>query len=315
MPVILEEEADYMKHDRLTKKLIQEFFQEFIEGFFPDLYPYIDFSKVTFLEQEVYLDYINGRKKEIDVLAEVKLNHQDKILHIHTEAQSTYEVDFPERMFLYFSYLYAKHRKPIQPIAVLSYNRKKDEPTQFRIDTPTQEVLQFNFLQLHLKKKNWREYIQSDNPAVAALLSQMGYEEHERVQVKLEFLRMITRMKIDPAKTTFLYGFFETYLKLNKEEESQMMEEIENLPEEEKEVVLQLPNSYFEKGKQEGIQEGIQKGVEKGKQEGIQEGIEEGIEKGKQEVVLKLMEKGMSIREIAEITEYSQAEIKKLAGE
>ncbi|MCT1905346.1 transposase [Oceanobacillus sojae] len=298
-PVILEEEADYMKHDRLTKKLIQEFFEEFIEAFFPNLHPYIDFSKVTFLEQEVYLDYIKGRKKEIDVLAEVKLNHQDKILHIHTEAQSTHEADFPERMFLYFSYLYAKHRKPIQPIAVLSYNRKKDEPTQFKIDSPTQEVLQFNFLQLHLTKKNWREYIESDNPAAAALLSQMGYEEHERVQVKLEFLRMITRMKIDPAKMEFLYGFFETYLKLNKEEEAQMMEEIENLPKEEKEVVLQLPNSYFERGKEEGKQEGIK----------------EGRKKERQQIVLKLIEKGMSISEIEDITEYSQEEIKKLAGE
>ncbi|WP_368901631.1 hypothetical protein [Oceanobacillus oncorhynchi] len=76
--------------------------------------------KFHFIEQEVYLDYINGRKKEIDVLAAVKLNHEDKILHIYTEAQSTHEANFPERMFLYFSYLYAKHRKPI---AVLSYNR------------------------------------------------------------------------------------------------------------------------------------------------------------------------------------------------
>ncbi|WP_212929323.1 hypothetical protein [Oceanobacillus oncorhynchi] len=110
-PVIYEEEADYMKHDRLTKKLIQEFFEEFIEAFFPNLHPHIDFSNVSFLEQEVYLDYINGRKKEIDVLAEVKLNHEDKILHIHTEAQSTHEADFPERMFLYFSLSSSKRQK------------------------------------------------------------------------------------------------------------------------------------------------------------------------------------------------------------
>ncbi|WP_339180272.1 Rpn family recombination-promoting nuclease/putative transposase [Oceanobacillus sp. FSL W7-1293] len=298
-PVILEEEADYMKHDRLTKKLIQEFFEEFIEGFFPNLHPHIDFSNVTFLEQELYLDYINGRKKEIDVLAAVKLNHQDKILHIHTEAQSTREANFPERMFLYFSYLYAKHRKPIQPIAVLSYNREKEEPTQFRIDTPTQDVLQFNFLQLHLIKKNWKEYIQSDNSAAAALLSQMGYEAHERVQVKLEFLRMITRMKINPAQMEFLYGYFETYLKLNKEEEAQMMEQMENLPEEEKEVVLKLPNSYFERGLEEGRQEGRQ----------------EGKQEGKQEIALELLAIGMPINQIAEITKLSKEEIKKLTGE
>ncbi|GGP15592.1 transposase [Oceanobacillus neutriphilus] len=68
-----------------------------------------------------------------------------------------------------------------------------------------------------------------------------------------------------------------------------MMEEIENLPEEEKEVVLQLPNSYFEKG------------------------IEEGIQKRNKEVALKLIAKGMPINEIAEITELSKEEIKNLA--
>ncbi|CEI82790.1 hypothetical protein [Oceanobacillus oncorhynchi] len=48
VPLILEKKADYMKHDRLKKKLIQEFFEEFIEAFFPNLHPHIDFSKVTF---------------------------------------------------------------------------------------------------------------------------------------------------------------------------------------------------------------------------------------------------------------------------
>ncbi|GIO23065.1 transposase [Oceanobacillus sp. J11TS1] len=84
-----------------------------------------------------------------------------------------------------------------------------------------------------------------------------------------------------------------------------MMEKIDNLPEGEKEVVLQLPNSYFEKGKQKGIEEGMERGIEKGKQEGIK--------KRNQEVALKLIAKGIPISEIAEITELSQEEIKKLA--
>ncbi|GAA0342983.1 hypothetical protein GCM10008931_37840 [Oceanobacillus oncorhynchi subsp. oncorhynchi] len=69
-----------------------------------------------------------------------------------------------------------------------------------------------------------------------------------------------------------------------------MMEQMENLPEEEKEVVLQLPNSYFERG------------LEKGKQE------------GKQEIALELLAIGMPINQIAEITKLSKEEIKKLAG-
>ncbi|GIO24099.1 hypothetical protein [Oceanobacillus sp. J11TS1] len=152
-PVILEEKADYMKHDRLFKKLIKEFFEEFIEGFFPDLHPYIDFSEVTFLEQEVYWDYIKGTKKEIDLLAEVKLNHEDKILHIHTEAQSSHEADFPERMFLYFSYLYAKHRKPIQPIAVLSYNRQKRRTNPIQNKYPSSKRTSIQLFTTTLKKE------------------------------------------------------------------------------------------------------------------------------------------------------------------
>ncbi|WP_080873535.1 hypothetical protein [Oceanobacillus timonensis] len=69
------------------------------------------------------------------------------------------------------------------------------------------------------------------------------------------------------------------------------MEKMENLPEEEKEMVMQLPNSYFERGKQEGII------------------------KRNQEVALKLIARGMSTSDIAEITDLSEVEIKRLASE
>ena len=39
--------------------------------------------------------------------------------------------------------------------------------------------------------------------------------------MKLEFLRLLNQMELNPAKTKLLYGFFETYLTLNEEEEKQ----------------------------------------------------------------------------------------------
>lgn len=62
-------------------------------------------------------------------------------------------------------------------------------------------------MQLHLIKKNWRTFIRRDNPAAAAMLSKMGYTEEERVQVKLEFLRMLKRMELNPAKTHYYMVF------------------------------------------------------------------------------------------------------------
>lgn len=135
---------------------------------------------------------------------------------------------------------------------------------------------------IHLRKKNWRDYIRSDNPAAAALMSQMGYEEDERVQVKKEFLRMITRMELNPAKQRLLYGFFETYLTLTREEEEQLMDEVNKLPEADK--IFEIPISYEEKGKE--------------------------IEK--KEMIIEMLRKDVDLNFIAEVAHLDFKEIKKI---
>ncbi|WP_068676403.1 PD-(D/E)XK nuclease family transposase [Oceanobacillus sp. Castelsardo] len=204
--LVLERKSTYIDHDRLFKLLIQTFFQEFIEAFFPEEYSYINFSTVKFLEQEVFTDIISGERRRIDILAEVNFKGEDKILLIHVEPQSYYQQEFHERMFIYYSRLYEKHRKPILPIAVFSYNNRKEVPEQFTVEFPSLSVLEFRYLQLHLKK-DWCNFIHKDNPVAAALLSKMGYTEEERVQVKMEFLRMVSRMELNPAKMALIYGF------------------------------------------------------------------------------------------------------------
>lgn len=54
----------------------------------------------------------------------------------------------------------------------------------------------------------------------------MGYKQEERIEVKKEFLRMITRMELDPARQRLIYGFFESYLKLTEQEEELLMDEV-----------------------------------------------------------------------------------------
>jgi len=151
----------------------------------------------------------------------------------------------------------------------------------------------FNYMTLHLQKKNWRDYIRSDNPAAAALLSKMGYDEKERVEVKKEFLRMITKMELDPAKERLIYGFFETYLKLTNEEEEQLMKEVEKLPE--AELLKHLPISYEEKG--------------------IRKGIKEGRKIERKEVAEEMLRKGLDIELIAEVTHMDVEEIEKMKKE
>src|SRR5699024_6461756 len=227
-------------------------------------------------------------KRRIDILAEVNLKSENKLVLIHIEPQSTYQKEFHERMFIYCRRLYEKYRKPILPIAIFSYNDDKDVSDNFTIEFPTFPVLQFRYLQLHLIKKNWRAFIRNNNPVAAALLSKMGYTKKERVQVKLEFLRMLSRMELNPAKLKLIYGFFETYLKLNEKEEKQMREKIANLPKDEADRVLELPNSYFE------------------------EGMEKGMEKGMERVVVNMFKKGFSNETIVEITGVSKDQVQEI---
>ncbi len=278
-----EKSSIYTNHDRLFKELIRTFFQEFVEAFFPREYEYIDFSHTIFLEQEIFTDIVKGEKREVDILVETKLQGEETVLLVHIEPQSYFQKEFHERMFIYASRLYEKHRKPVLPIAVFSYNDPREVPNQFTITFPTFNVLSFHYLQLHLINSDWRSYIRSNNPAAAALLSKMGYTKHERIHVKLEFLRMLSRMKLNPAKMELLYGFFETYLRLNEEEERKMREEITKLPDQEVTQVLKLPNSYYEKG----------------------------MEKGKEQLVLEMIKKGLSEELIAEI---AKMDIEKVRG-
>ena len=238
---------------------------------------------------KIQLSLYNGESRTVDILIETKLKNEDTIIIIHVEPQSYHKKNFNKRMFQYYSSIYQRERKPILPIALFSYDDKRNEKNQFTMSFPFFHVLTFNFLMLELRKMNWRSYIQTNNPVAAALLSKMGYSEKEKVQVKKEFLRMLVKMELNPAKAELINGFFETYLTLNEEEEEELMEEIKQLDQHEAEQIFELPNSWRDKGRKEGKQEGIQEGVRK--------------------VALEMLKKGLSIELIAEVTKLDDKEI------
>lgn len=292
--VIQEQKRPYIKHDQLFKELISHFLEEFIEVFFPAFYPKIDFSNRKQLSGELFTDLMDGSNRQVDLAIEVKLKGEDTLIVIHIEAQSSYQEDFNLRMFRYFSLLHEKYKKPILPIVVFSYDYQREEKASFHVDIHDFQVLSFNFLMVELKKKNWRDYLRSDNPVAAALLSKMGYSETEKVEVKKEFLRMLVRMKLDPARTRFINDFFENYLILNEEEEEMLMLEINQL--DDAHEFTKLPNSWENRGIKKGLKQGLEKGVEK----------------GRSDVAVEMLKEGLSVELIAKVTHLDQETIEKL---
>jgi Putative transposase, YhgA-like len=203
-------------HDQLFKELLSTFFIEFLELFFPQVAAAIDPDSVSFLPQEYFADLTVGETKIVDLLAQVRLAGQDVGFLVHLEAQATRRAEFSKRMFFYFSRLHQKYLQAIYPIVVFSFDEPhREEPQQYCVEFDDFKVMEFNFKAIQLNRLNWRDFLNQQNPVAAALISKMRIDEADRPQVKVECLRLLATLRLDPARTQLISGFVDTYLRLN----------------------------------------------------------------------------------------------------
>lgn len=244
-------------HDRLFKELLSTFFLEFIELFFPEILEYLDRSSIKFVDKEVFTDVTAGETYEVDLLIESKFREQSYSFLIHIENQSYNQTDFNKRMFRYFARLHEKFDLPIYPIVIFSYERPiREASTNYVVDFPDRQVLQFNFATVQLNRLNWRDFLNNHNPIAAALMAKMKIVPSDRPQVKLECLRLLATLKLDSAKTKMISGFVDSYLKLNEQEEKAFQSQINQIESEEKEIIMTITTSWKEEGIKEGIEQG-----------------------------------------------------------
>ncbi|NEQ19790.1 MAG: DUF4351 domain-containing protein, partial [Microcoleus sp. SIO2G3] len=70
------------------------------------------------------------------------------------------------------------------------------------------------------------------------------------VRVKLECLRMLVTLQLNPAKIELISGFIDTYLKLNATEEQELDTELKQANLVEEEQIMEIVTSWMEKGEQ-----------------------------------------------------------------
>lgn len=240
-------------HDGLFKELIETFFWEFLELFLSQVVDYVDPTSVTFLSQEVYSSIGAEEKRIIDLLARVKFREQESYFLFHIEPQSSQQKEFEKRMFFYFGRLHEKYDLPIYPVVIFSYdNPRQAAGNSYQIGFPDFQVLQFNFQAIQLNRLNWRDYLRQQNPVAAALMTKMQIAEDDRPQVKLECLRMLATLQLDPARTMFLSQFIDTYLKLAADEEQRFQAEVDRLETAERDAIMQTVTSWEERGRLKG---------------------------------------------------------------
>jgi len=102
----------------------------------------------------------------------------------------------------------------------------------------------------------------SNNPVASALMARMRVSKEERPKVKLECLRLLSRLELDPARSKLIGGFIDSYLKLTKQEMKQYEREFTELTPTEREATMALVSSWEQKGIELGIERGIERGIE-----------------------------------------------------
>jgi len=249
-------------HDRLFKELISTFFIEFISLFLPEIADDIDKNSIQFLPEEVFSDVTAGEKKVIDLLVKVKYKKQETFFLIHVEAQSYSQQDFAKRMFKYFARLYEKYDLPIYPVVIFSFDEPlRVEPKIHSVTFPNLEVLKFEFAAIQLNRISWRDYLTQQNPVAAALMAKMNIAPSERPQVKAECLRLLTTLKLDPARMQLISGFIDTYLNLNEAEEQAFQETIITMGLDEREEYMKITTSWERKALEEVAVNSLREGL------------------------------------------------------
>ncbi len=244
-------------HDRLFKELVTTFFAEFVELFLPELFAYLEVGTIEFIDKELFTDVTEGERHEADVVARARFQDSDLCFLVHVENQAQAQAGFGRRMFRYFARLHEKHAIPVYPVVVFSHDGTRAEPTEYRVTFPDLQVLRFQFRSIQLQRLSWRNYLRQSNPVAAALMTRMNLEPGERPRVKLECLRLLTTLRLDPARMKLIGGFIDTYLRLNRDEELLFEREADTvLNTNERSKMLEITTSWEEKGRQEGRAEG-----------------------------------------------------------
>ena len=260
---------DTIDHDRLFKELLTTFFFEFIELFLPEVAAYLDRDSIVFLDKEVFTDVTSGTTHQVDILARARFRDAQRYFLLHVEDQASQQADFPERMFKYFGRLFEKHGLYVYPIVLFSYERPlRAEPDRFRVDFPDLTVVDFRFRVIQLNRLDWRTFVNQPNPIAAALMSKMKIAPRDRPRVKLECLRLLATLRLNPAKSRLISGFVHTYLRLSAAEIQIFERQMETLAPEERQPMLELTNEWIEKGLEKGREEGLEKGREEGEKRG-----------------------------------------------
>ena len=239
-------------HDLLFKQLLTTYLAEFLEQFVPELWAILEPGSLELVEQETPPAGGGVHMLRGDVLARARLRGQDVLFLVHVEHDAYRRGSF-YIVFRYFVAYRERHGCPVYPVVLLSYARPRT-PRQgvYTEGFPGLEVLRFQFQVVQLNRLDWRDFLETENPVAAVLMTRMAIAKADRPRVKAACLRNLVRLRLPEEQLRLLAEFPETYLRLDPEEERVFQGEIQGMEPEERAMIMQTSNQWILKGLEQG---------------------------------------------------------------
>ncbi len=254
-------------HDLLFKELLTTYLTDFLQLFIPGLWENLDPDSLHLVEQETPPVSDATHMLRGDLVARARLLGAEAAFLIHVEHDAQPRRS-GEAVFRYFTAFRERHRCQVYPILLLSYASPRTPREDIYTEAfPDLEVLRFRYRLIQLNRLEWRDYLRSDNPVAAALMSRMHIAPRDRPLVKAASLRNLVRLGLPEDKLRVAAEFPETYLRLDPQEEEVFRAEIQGMEPEERVMIMQTANQWILKGLEQGRQEGRQEGLERGRLE------------------------------------------------
>ena len=188
-------------------------------------------------------------------------------------------------MFSYYIRIWDKYRKPVLSLAIVT--RKQPPPSEgnhYELKAFGTE-LRYTYNVFYIRELDYHACLASQNCVEVALGILAQFRRIPRWKKKIEVIKNLMRLGLNPDEIHLLISFVDRLLPLKPEELAQFEK---HTIEEEKEIKMIL-TSYEEKALERGLVQGKAQGIKQGKAKGIKQGITQGIEQAKLDDLIKIL--------------------------
>jgi hypothetical protein len=211
-------------HDQVFKDLIGAFLPDFVTLVAPEAAGFLDLSRWGLLNKEIFTDWPRGRRRELDLLAEIPLaDGTGSTALIHVEIEARHRPGIGQRLSAYSMQIRLRHGRPVVTFLLCLRRGTPGVSLQSVIDVGLGlEINHFRHYSFCLSGSSAEDLLARDQPLAWALAALARPGSLSRAELKLACLRRIEGASVDDLRRFLLANCVETYLELEGRDAEEM---------------------------------------------------------------------------------------------